>query len=147
MKWNKTYFASAVSNLMNTFQVFSSPMVDLPVVQLSSSAFFINLFISFIPSPKPAYYSMTRAKKEEGEKEETHPCSSLLSGSIFSPNLALPFVYSCPFHTSVSSGNPPNFVRAACISLGVPSKNRPQPPRKRVSPVNTPFWLVFESSR
>lgn len=37
------FFASGVSSRINTFQVFSSAMVDLPVVQLSVSARFARL--------------------------------------------------------------------------------------------------------
>jgi hypothetical protein len=86
---------------------FSSPMVNLPCVSLFACE-----------------YSSSRL------------IASLLR-TVFA-NLTFPLVYSWPGYTLVSSGRAARVsFRALCISLGVPSKNRPQPPINIVSPVNT----------
>ena len=51
-------------------------------------------------------------------------------------------VYSCPQYTWVSCGNDANRCNEACIIVGVPSKTRPQPPTKSVSPVHSRFEQI-----
>lgn len=63
---------------------------------------------------------------------------SALSGSMWLPNFKFWAEYSWPQYTFVSSGSFDSFsISAVYICSAVPSKNRPQPPRKSVSPVNT----------
>lgn len=57
----------------------------------------------------------------ERHQGAAHFLSAALSGSIVSPNLAEPIVYSCPLYTRVSSGSRPSLVSAACISAALPA--------------------------
>jgi len=64
-------------------------------------------------------------------------CRSPFSESTANANLAFDCVYSWPQYTRVSLGRAEILFNDSCICAAVPSKRRPHPNEKSVSPVNT----------
>ena len=60
-----------------------------------------------------------------------------LPGSTASAKRMFDIVYSWAQYTRVAGGSAASLASESCICAGVPSKSRPQPQAKRVSPQNT----------